>query len=379
MTYRIQLFLLGAFLLALLPNMKGQSTLATIEATIDRYAKANDIPAISVGIISDGKTTYLNRGTYDRTTDRAVDEHGLYQLASLSKTFTAIIINHLIHEGRMQPEESITAYLPSDYSVKTRAKLQPITVRDLLHHRSGLPRDSWVTRNMRKGNDPLIYNYTAADFKTDLDRMKVRPRPGSKYRYSNFGFALLGYLAEQVTGLSYEELLQTYVCTPYDLTMTSTEIKAAEQQVTPYRKEDRQVETQAFVLGKLTPPSGIFSSTYDLTRLLQNQMEIYRAQEETSDLYLSKDTRSSTKEADSESRYGYGLGNFGSEIYGHGGDIDGYACDYWFYPKFEVACVILTSSGGDWVDELSMDINKILVMAADVDNRGFKFKKGAIF
>ena len=59
--------------------------------------------------------------------------------------------------------------------------------------------------------------------------------------------------------------------------------------------------------------------------------------------------------------YGYGLFDWGNGEFGHGGGMDGFGSEYWFHPGENVGFVLLTSSGGKWVPDLSKKINKILI------------------
>ncbi len=333
-----------------------KTTLEQIEMVVDKYIKEHQIPAISIGIVVDGKTTFIKKGIYNRKTNEKIDEHSSFQLASLSKTFTGIIINNLISEKKIDINESIVRYLPKDYSQKTQAKLRAITVRDLLHHRSGLPRDSKILRRKKKGNDAFIYDYTEEDFKKDFDKIKIKSPSGKEYRYSNFGYAVLGYIAEQVTAQSYASLLEQYILTPYQLSETHIDLKDVQHLVTPYRKENRYIETSPWIMGKLTPPSGIFSSTADLARLIQFQLEAYK--EHKNVLMLTKDTR--LRYPNTNLYYGYGFADWGNGALGHGGDMDGFSSDYSINPALQKGYIILTSSGGKWVPYLSMEIGKIL-------------------
>lgn len=335
-------------------NAVSEDLAIELEEIVDRYVREYDIPALCVVVTQDGNTTFVNQGHLHRVTPTLVDENTKFQIASLSKMFTGIIVNRLVDAGPLELGTSIVNYLPETYSTKTLRKLEPITVRDLLHHRSGLPRDSYVTRSKRKGNDPLLYEYTEADFETDLNRMKVKPKPGEAFRYSNFGYALLGYIAERASGRTYAELLQEYVVDEYQLRHTSLDVSPQERAATPYRKEDRRIETKAFILGKLVPASGIYSTTADLARLLQLQLEAY-AEQQAHPLLLTADVRPKTGVS-----YGYGLFDFDNGEYGHGGDLDGYASDYWFRAKEQTGFAFLTSSGGDWVPLLAEDISVLL-------------------
>lgn len=361
-----QIFFLSVFTLVFLFTsiINAQSTaieeseaankLAEIEALVDTYVSKYDIPAINLGIVIDGKSSFINRGVYHRNSDRKVDNESVFQLGSVSKMLTGIVMANLINEGKINLKESIVSYLPTELSRKTLDKLRPITVRDLLHHRSGLPRSSKLILKNKKGNDAYLHGYTEEDFMKDLDKLKVKPAPGEKFRYSNFAYGLLGYIAERVSEMSYEQLLQKYLSQEYSMTNTSTKTPT-ENLVQPYRKDDRRVETQAWNLGKCTPGGGIFTTTADMTHLLVQQIKVYTTNNTQNPLYSTKDKRPQTGIA-----YGFGLFDFGNGDYGHDGDLDGFASAYWFRPEEKVGFTYLTSSGGDWTYPLAIEINNIL-------------------
>lgn len=327
-----------------------------IESLLDAYISKYDVPAMSVAIVSNDGTTFIHKGTYSRTSDRKINEHSIFQIASVSKPLTGIIINQLLIDDKLQLDASIVDYLPATYSQKTLNKLKGITIRDLLHHRSGLPGDSPTLKRKRKGNKAFVYEYTELDFEIDLKQIRVRKT--DEYGYSNFGFALLGYIAERVTGKSYEELLQVYIGEKYKLSQSSTKVLNVENLVTAYRKDKRELEIEPWVMGKLVPPSGIFSTTSDLSKLLLAQLKAY--QEGTvSKLILTKNMRPIGDNPDFQ--YGYGIFQFGSMgVYGHSGEMDGFAADYSFYPAAQRGMVILSSCSGDELKLLARDMARIV-------------------
>lgn len=338
------------------PEAVSSEDFTKIEVLLDAYKTKYNVPAMSVAIVSDGAANFIHKGTFARSSNKEVDEHSVFQIASVSKPLTGIIINQLLMEGKLELEASITSYLPSSYSQKTLDKLKKIKVRDLLHHRSGLPGDSPTLRRKRKGNKAFIYDYSELDFEKDLK--KVRIKKMGEYSYSNFGFALLGYLAERATGKSYEELLQTYIGTKYNLSQTSTSVINPENLVTAYRKDKRLLEIEPWVMGKLVPPSGIFSTTSDLSNLLLEQLQAYKEKKKSS-LILTNDMRPIVD--NTAIKYGYGIVQFGSMgVFGHSGEMDGFAADYSFYPNQQKGIVILSSCSGDELKLLSRDIARIV-------------------
>lgn len=346
--------LMGLFIF----NVQAQDTaidkMGAIDQLLEKYIKEYDVPALSIGIVQDGKTTYINKGTYKRNSSETIDENSAFQIASLSKTFTGIIINQLIQENKLELNASIVNYLPAHYSKKLTEKLESITIRDILHHRSGLRRNSKVLN--RKDNEPVLYDYSAADFEKDLKRMRIKKK--KEFEYSNFGYAFLGYIAELVTNKSYEELLKEYVTDIYGLDNTAIDLALRPDLVQSYRKHKRQVEIVPYVMGKLSPATAIYSSSADLSNLIRHQLSSYKDNEGGA-LILTKDMHLISK--DHSVSYGYGLFDWGNGSHGHGGDMDGYSSDYCFNPEEQFGFAYLTSCGGKWVGQMSREIYQILL------------------
>ncbi|MCG8326163.1 MAG: beta-lactamase family protein [Chitinophagales bacterium] len=346
--------LMSLSLMTLCAQSSSQQVASEIKALVYKYATENDIPTINVGIVLDGQIRFINYGVDKRTTQNKTNEHSIFQIASVGKILTGIVVNDLIQKGKLDINEPILSYLPDSYSKKIKSKLEGITIRDLLNHRSGLPRQSKIIK--RKNDEPIVYNYNASDFEKDFDKMKLEKE--DVFNYSNFGYAVLGYIAERVSGASFEELLSD-LTKQYKMESTSVSCKDGNLLVTPYKEDNRKVETQNWEMGKLAPPSGLYSSVSDLTRLLLAQLKVYKEGNKKDILFLTNDIRDAW--GGTGISYGYGLFDWGNGEFGHGGGMDGYGSEYWFYPKENVGFALLTSSGGKWVTELSKEISKILI------------------
>ncbi len=362
MKTQIQLLIILALMIGMPISLTAQGPISfnekikEIEKITEEFRQEYDVPSITIGLTVDGEEIFVNQGHYDRSKIRMVDEHSIYQTASVSKIFAGIIINSLILEGKISQIESITTYLPANYPADILSKLQPITVRDLLHHRSGLPGDSKILRKKRKGNQAFIYDYSDLDFEKDLSQMRLKSQPGEIFNYSNFGYALLGFLAENVTGKSYEQLIEQYVREPYGLRYSPTNFLDKNKLVTAYRKDKRKLVIEPWQMGKLVPPSGLFSSASDLLILAKHQLTAYNMGQ-SDPLILTNDTR--PVHEGSGVAYGYGFREY-EGFYWHGGEMDGYAAMHAINPATNSAYVILSSCNGDELSHLSRKISGIL-------------------
>ena len=278
-----------------------------------------------------------------------MDGKTLYQIGSDTKKLTAIIAKSLVLDGYLGFDTPIVTYLADVLTAEARERLKEITIRHLLQHRSGVPYREPTHR--RIDGDPMLVPYTEKDLIHDLNTMELVAEPGTDSGYSNFGYAIAGYVCERASGESYGALLRKYVTQKYRMRYSG--VDQSENQLgliaVPYRKDNRMIKSQPWNMGKLTPGGGVYSNIFDSAKLMIAQLAAYRENAETADeghpLIL-------TDQHEEEGRY-YGLG-LGKTVYdygvryGHGGDLDGYASAYLFSPEHNGGLLFLTSSGGRW-------------------------------
>ena len=115
-------------------------------------------------------------------------------------------------EGKIDVNASITTYLPTTLSNAAIEKLQPITIRDLLQHKSGFPRDAAHANRLWQFVDgPMVAGYSEVALLQDLEAMELINTPGSRWAYSNLGFGTMGYILERVAGIPLPALYDKYL------------------------------------------------------------------------------------------------------------------------------------------------------------------------
>lgn len=355
----------GSILLTLLLTANGvQAQQGSFEAKLRQISessreavRANDIPALSIGIHWQGRIHFINHGTYRRDSPDKVSQTSIYQLASLSKTFVGIVANQLIRDGKLKLNDSICTHLTS-LSESAKSKLQPIKIQHLLGHTSGLPRTS---ASRKVGRIGVNLKYGTKELMQELERIELEFQPGSEFRYSNFGFALLAHVCENASGKPYPALVRKLVTEPHKMDDTAFVIDQVQSKrlVTPYNNINRKQPGAPWVMGKLGPPSALYSTVADLTALMQAQIRAYREHENASkSSRLVLNTKRSTKTTGLS--YGFGFFDWGDGTFGHGGGMDGYGSQYHICPKADFGFVFLTSSCGAWQEILSQRISSIL-------------------
>lgn len=178
---------------------------------------------MSVGVLHHGKRFYYNYGETRRGNGVLPDSLSLYEIGSISKTFTATILALLVREHKLELDSPITHYLPDSLR-----NLRGITIRELSNHTSGipsLPAEFWTAAAGHE-KDPYAGYKRGALFYA-LSRCVLQSEPGHKYAYSNMGVALLGQIEELVTGLTYAQLVAKYVAQPLGMVRTVQEVPAS--------------------------------------------------------------------------------------------------------------------------------------------------------
>jgi len=346
--------------------------LKKIEQLIQERVTENNIPSISVGLIKDNKIiAYQNLGAIERNGVQEVTENTVFQLASLTKMFTGIIAQELMRDGKMTADASITTYLPRSLSKAALDKLKPITIRDLLQHKSGFPRDAAsANRPWQFLDGPMVGGYAEAALLKDLEALELIHTPGSQWEYSNLGFGVMGYMMERVSGLPLAVLYEQYLVEKYNMNRTTMDLAKANElgMATPYMKWWRSIKTSPWEMGYLRSGGGLCSTVADLSQMMLQQMSAYQnhtPNQQESPLFLSEDKTSWGKSG--FPYYGYGIMEFNKAIdttmihIGHSGDVDGFASTYIFFPKQQAGIVMLTSSGGKWFRQLEWAIQDVLL------------------
>lgn len=173
------------------------------KASIHERVDNGYAPSIAVGVIDSNGVHFYNYGKNKIENGKNVDQETIYEIGSVSKVFTSLLLAEMIVEGKMKLDDPIEDYLPNvkvpDYQgVK-------ITFRHLATHNSGLSR---LPDNLDLGEDPSnpYAHYDEKMLLDFLEKYKLLSEPGTKHEYSNLGAGLLGYILTKQSGMTLEEL-----------------------------------------------------------------------------------------------------------------------------------------------------------------------------
>ena len=171
-------------------------------------AGASDVPGVAVGIWADGRETYACHGVTSIANPLPVDRDTVFVLGSVSKTFTATALLCLVADGRVDLDAPVRRYVP-EFTPADPAAADRITVLRLLNHTAGFA--TRLGAQTGEGDDALA-KYVAAMAESELITA-----PGARASYSQMGFNLLGRVIEKVTGLTFEQAVESLLFRPIGL------------------------------------------------------------------------------------------------------------------------------------------------------------------
>jgi len=303
---------------------------------------APDAPGAAVVVIEHGRPIY--KGTFGLASlEYKVPITGatVFNLASVSKQFTAMAILILEKEGKVSLQDDIHEYFPElpDYGA-------PVTLDHLLHHTSGL----WEYSTMflyYGGHNPVDYNSLEDIIALLKGQKELLFEPGSQWQYSNTNYALLGGLITRVTGESVVSWTQTHIFEP--LGMKSTGFQENYLDVIPsmagcyrktgdhYRREPRNSDVSG--------PSYLYSSIDDMALWLDN----FRHGTVGGDSLISRLFQRNVLNDGTTHYYGFGLGvseDNGKTIISHSGKTGGFKSHMKYVREDEVGIAILSNNRG---------------------------------
>jgi CubicO group peptidase (beta-lactamase class C family) len=194
---------------SLLAQIQGQDpAIPLIAAIMQRWSSDGDFSG-AVLVARDGKILYENAFGYANREWSIANELGTkFEIGSMTKQFTALLVLQFVNEGKMRLDGSISDYLP--YYRKDTGRR--VIIAELLSHTSGIP--DFLSQPSFLGGSASWAHYGVREFATQYCSGDLLFAPGTRFGYSNSGYCLLGAILEQVSGSSFERLLQDRILTP---------------------------------------------------------------------------------------------------------------------------------------------------------------------
>lgn len=298
-------------------------------AGLDALLERDLVPAmpremgVAIGVIKNGERRLFHYGT--------AHPDSIYQIASISKTFTGLLLAQMVAEGKVRLDEPVRELLPAGTVRKPGGR--EITLLDLATHRSGLPT---MPDNVSRTFPNPDAEYGPSDLYAFLARHGVQRAANPPAIYGNAGYALLGQALAERAGVPYAELIAQRIAGPLAMHDTSVELSPEQKlRIIPAYSVRHELR-EPWEIGALSPAGGIFSTAGDMLNYLEAHLR-----EPTAAIRLSHQLQS---EFAPGMRIALAwIHDEDSGAYWHNGAISGYTSQALFHPGQRYAVVVLVN------------------------------------
>jgi CubicO group peptidase (beta-lactamase class C family) len=301
----------------------------------------NDIPGVAVCLLYEGKPAWIEGfGVTDGHSNRRIGLDTIFSIQSTSKNFTATAIMLAVQRGLLDLDKPITSYLP-DFTVHSRFEANPeskITLRRLLSHRAGFTHEAPIGNNY----DPSFASFEAHVH--SISQTWLRFPVDERYRYSNLGFDLAGYILQTVSNRPFAECLKTMIFDPLRMTDTTAATDNYVERANRAIGHQMGYETVPLKI-PLIPSGGVYTSARDMAAYCAFHLSKGNvAGKQLLDLGLWNEMHSFSQIGSYSLGIGGGELRFGDTdmwMLSHSGGGFGFGSLFRFYPQAKLAWVAL--------------------------------------
>ncbi|TWT80286.1 D-alanyl-D-alanine dipeptidase [Planctomycetes bacterium CA13] len=332
------------------PSTDYADAITKLMAAIDHEVTQKALPAFSISLVDNDQIVWASGfGFQDAEQKLPASADTVYRVGSVSKLFTDIALLQLVEQGQLDLDKPVETYLP-DFHPRNSYGI-PITLRQLMSHRSGLVRESPVGHYFDP-DEPTLTETVAS-----LNQTSLVYKPETKTKYSNAAIAVVGAVLEKQLEVSHPDRVRTTILDPLSMNSSSfvvtPSIEPALASGWMYTYDGRRFEAPTFLLG--TGPAGnLYSSVIDLSKFL---VCLFSNGKVGSKQIISPEMlkQMTTPEADIDGKpQGFGLGfkihDFdGTPKIGHGGAVYGFSTQLEALPEHKLgvaAAASLDASNG---------------------------------
>jgi CubicO group peptidase (beta-lactamase class C family) len=346
-----------------------------VEVWLDAMQKFDRLPGISAIALNDQEVVWKGAfGHANPEKNLSMATNTICSVCSISKLFTSVAIMNLYEEGKLRLDDEIHDLLPG-YNLEQQYHLSgPITVRNLLTHSSGLPRENaWP-----HWTDPAQNFPTKEEILEKLNEQQTLYPSSTYFQYSNLAMALLGFIVEEVSGQSYDDYIRTTILDPLNLSDTRPDMPAdlwGGQLAVGHSYETMdgaQLKLSMFKPNGVTPAAGFSSTVEDLASFAAWQFRLYDAEEEEILHPSTIKNMHNIHWMDSDFGTSWGLGFSvykgpdGKKWVGHGGHCPGYKSSFAMIPETKMAYSVMINSSNPNPGKYLRGVHAILSKAEGI-------------
>jgi len=320
----------------------------TVKARIRARVDYGYNPSVVVGMVNSDGRTWFSYGQRVLGTESPVDENTIYEIGSVTKVFTSLLLADAVARGEVTLGQRLKTLLPEDFRIPLG--VPEISLLHLATHRSGLPDNP----SNLCFEDPVrpFECYTEARLREFLDTHVLARSPEAGWEYSNVGFGLLGFALSQKLTLPYAELLRQRLLEPLGLHDTWLAPAASENHRLALGYNGPLLRP-AFHAAALEGAGDLRSTASDMLRFLELNLHLV-----TNGLSATLDgmrqQRSTTAYPGIQQGLGWWLWDLpGGRIVQHGGNTMGHSAFVGFHPVKKLGVVVLSNARIDAVADIA--------------------------
>lgn len=304
-----------------------------LDSVVDKAAKVylsnTKRVGFSLGFIANGKSYIYNYGETAPGSGKIPTQQSIYEIGSITKTFTGLLVAHAIKEGKMELTADIRKYLPDGFSNLQYPNGDPVKVAYLLAHVAKFPNASI--------EDPKG-SLTEPYFLEQLHKVKLDSLKEFKYAYSNLAYQLVGYMLERIYQKPFQDLIKQYITDPLKMAHTKVSFDSRDQAQILKGFNAQKMEASAMPF-TFPGPGGLRSTISDMLKYLGYQLEARDAQVKLT----QKITSGSIDDGAHAIQWAMGkLWNWDYYYQTDGGTL-GFRSFCMFYPDYNVGFVVLSN------------------------------------
>ena len=230
-----------------------------------RLMSMDNVPGVALALIKDGKIVLeKGYGFRDLQTHAPVTTATLFNIGSISKSFTALGIAQLVDQHQVELDTPVIKYIP-DLRLSDPRAAQVVTLRQLLSHTSGLPPDEQWPQQVPPTREGIV---------SEFANMPITAQPGTRFQYCSRCIVLAAYVLERITGQSWEAHTRAHIFEPLGMTAASfgpLGLEQAPDRAQPYRHDAVLGEVPVLwgrlqYLQPLGPAGGIDANVDEMAR-----------------------------------------------------------------------------------------------------------------
>ncbi len=346
------------------PVAAAKEALAGFDDVVADAMKKFEVPGMAIAIVKNKEVIYA-KGFGHRDVERQlpVTADTLFAIGSSSKAFTTFVLGTLVDEGRIEWDKPVRNYIPW-FKLYDPSMTERLSVRDLVTHRSGLPRHDLVWYNN--------YDATRESLARRLAYLEPSADLREKWQYNNLMYLTAGYLTEVITGKTWEEAVRARVLDPLGMKRTNFSVNDSQKDsdfAQPYGKRDGKIEKLPFrPITNVGPAGSINSSVNEMARWVVAHINGGKFGDKkvaeaatVDDMHRPYMTTGASSEFPEIVGGEYALGWFVDTYRGHrrvqhGGNIDGFSANVVLFPKDGVGMVALTNLNGTPLRDLITNV-----------------------